>query len=258
MRSPTRRTTAAPTRTSATVSIAIAATNDSPVAAADAYATSEDAPLTVSAPGVLANDTDADGDPLSAILVSGPSHGTLALQANGAFTYTPAAGFSGADSFSYKANDGSGDSNVAAVSIAIAPSTNAPDRQRRCSTPTNEDTLLTVTAPGVLANDSDPLGRPLTAILVRGPLHGTLTKFAANGSFKYKPALNFNGTDTLVYRAAAGADRSADTTVTIAVAPVNDAPGGGGRHLSERRGPDDQRPGARAAWRTTPTRTATR
>ena len=207
----------------ATVSIAIAAINDLPVATADAYATSEGTVLTVSAPGVLANDTDADGDPLGAILVSGPSHGTLTLQSNGSFTYTPAAGFSGADAFTYKANDGTGDSNVATVSIAIAPSSHLPTGNADTYS-TNEDTLLSVSAPGVLANDSDPLGRPLTAILVRGPLHGTLTKFAANGSLKYKPALNFNGTDTLVYRAAAGADRSADTTVTFVVAPVNDKP----------------------------------
>ena len=47
----------------------------------------------MAAPGVLANDTDPDGDPLTAVLVTGPSHGTLTLNANGSFTYTPAANY---------------------------------------------------------------------------------------------------------------------------------------------------------------------
>jgi hypothetical protein len=68
---------------------------------------------------VLGNDTDANGDSLTALLVSGPAHGSLTLNTNGSFTYTPAAGYTGADSFTYKANDGSLDSNVATVSITL-------------------------------------------------------------------------------------------------------------------------------------------
>ena len=65
------------------------------------------------APGVLANDTDADGDPLTAVVVTGPAHGTLTLNANGSFTYTPAANYNGADRFTYRANDGTANSNNA-------------------------------------------------------------------------------------------------------------------------------------------------
>ena len=60
----------------------------------------------MAAPGVLANDTDVDGNPLTAALVTGPAHGTLALNANGSFTYTPTANYNGADSFTYTASDG--------------------------------------------------------------------------------------------------------------------------------------------------------
>ena len=70
---------------------------------------------------MLANDTDADGDTLTAVLVTGPSHGSLTLNANGSFTYTPAADFTGSDSFTYKANDGTADSNVATVNITVNP-----------------------------------------------------------------------------------------------------------------------------------------
>jgi TolB protein len=90
-----------------------------PSAGADAYTTGQDTPLTVEAPGVLANDADPDGDPISAQLVSGPAHGTLALNTDGSFTYTPGGGYSGADSFAYRASDGAADSNPGTVAITV-------------------------------------------------------------------------------------------------------------------------------------------
>jgi hypothetical protein len=90
-----------------------------PAAAADDYTTEANTSLAVAAPGVLANDGDADGDPLSAELVSGPSHGSLALNADGSFSYTPAGGYSGPDSFAYKASDGGLDSSAASVAITV-------------------------------------------------------------------------------------------------------------------------------------------
>src|SRR5690606_41230992 len=74
---------------------------------------------TVPAPGVLANDTDPNGDPLTAQLVDGPANGTLVLNPDGSFTYTPDTGFSGTDSFTYQASDGSALSNVATVTIDV-------------------------------------------------------------------------------------------------------------------------------------------
>jgi VCBS repeat-containing protein len=103
----------------ATVSIAVSAVNDAPVAVGESLTTNEDVPLTVVGAGVLTNDTDAENNPLTAVLVSGTSHGTLTLNANGSFVYTPAANFNGTDSFTYKANDGTADSNVATVTITV-------------------------------------------------------------------------------------------------------------------------------------------
>ncbi|MGJ4929170.1 VCBS domain-containing protein [Bradyrhizobium sp. HKCCYLS2038] len=102
-----------------TVVITINGTNDAPVAAADSYTTAEDNALIVPGAGVLANDHDAEGDALSAILVNGPSHGTLALNHDGSFTYTPSADYNGVDSFTYKANDGLADSGTATVNITV-------------------------------------------------------------------------------------------------------------------------------------------
>src|SRR5207248_77334 len=81
----------------ATVTITVTPVNDAPTAREDSYTTAEDTPLTVPAPGVLGNDSDADGDPITAALAVGPAHGTLTLDANGAVTYTPAARFAGQD-----------------------------------------------------------------------------------------------------------------------------------------------------------------
>ena len=102
-------------RITATVSVP----NTAPVAVADAYSTSQDTPLTVPPAGVLANDTDAQSNPLTAIINAGPGHGSVTLNANGGFTYTPAAAYTGADSFTYHANDGSLNSNIVAVTITV-------------------------------------------------------------------------------------------------------------------------------------------
>lgn len=96
-----------------------AAANQAPVAADDAYTTQQDTVLDVPAPGVLANDVDPDGDPISAVLVTDVPHGLLALAGDGSFTYLPDPGFVGVDSFAYVANDGALDSNIALVQLTV-------------------------------------------------------------------------------------------------------------------------------------------
>jgi hypothetical protein len=105
----------------ATVAITVDPVNDPPMAVDDAYSVEQDGLLDVAAPGVLGNDSDVDGDALTAVLLSEPSHGTLSLGGDGSFAYTPDGGYSGSDSFSYKANDGIADSNMATVTVAVNP-----------------------------------------------------------------------------------------------------------------------------------------
>ena len=95
------------------------APNTAPVAGADAWTMDEDTTLTIDAPGVLANDTDAEEDPLTATLADGPGEGTLTLNADGSFTDTPAADFHGTDTFTYTASDGTADSAAATVTITV-------------------------------------------------------------------------------------------------------------------------------------------
>jgi hypothetical protein len=105
----------------AVVSLEITPINDPPVATDDACTTREDTPLTIAAPGLLANDTDGEEDLLTALLVEGPAHGSLTLNPDGSFTYMPVSDFSGSDSFTYRANDGMADSNAALVSLTVTP-----------------------------------------------------------------------------------------------------------------------------------------
>ena len=93
--------------------------NVAPVAADDSYSTGANTQLTVAASGVLGNDIDVDGEPLTAIKVTDPAHGTLTLNADGSFLYLPAFGYTGTDSFTYKVSDGTIDSNVATVTINV-------------------------------------------------------------------------------------------------------------------------------------------
>src|SRR5205823_424352 len=108
------------------------------VANGDSYTTSEDLALSVAAPGVLANDTDSDSPTLTASLVSGAAHGSVALNANGSFTYNPAANYFGPDSFTYKASDGL-EAGTATVTLSVIALNDAPTATSGSYT-TNEDT----------------------------------------------------------------------------------------------------------------------
>lgn len=105
----------------ATVMLTISADQAAPVAGDNSYAVDEDTTLTVAAPGVLDGDTDADGDALTASLVSDVTKGALTLDVDGSFIYTPGTNFNGSDSFTYRANDGTTDSGIATVAITVDP-----------------------------------------------------------------------------------------------------------------------------------------
>src|SRR5439155_6468874 len=103
-------------------SLTVVAVDDAPVAGAESYSTDADAPLNVPATaGVLANDTDVDGGPLSAALVQQASSGTVQLFADGSFAYTPNGGFLGTDQFIYRVSDGAGGTDTATVTIQVTP-----------------------------------------------------------------------------------------------------------------------------------------
>src|SRR5208282_2538781 len=126
---------------------------------------------------------DPENDSLTAVPVSGPGSGTLTLNSDGSFIYQPTNNFTGTDTFTYAASDGLSTSAVAVVSIVVShrPPVTQADVYGVC-----QNQLLTVLPPGVLLNDSDPDGNPLTASAASSPLHGTLS-LSTNGGFVYTP-----------------------------------------------------------------------
>ena len=208
---------------SAPVTVAIAVAAGTPVANADSYGATAGGTLSIpAATGVLANDSTPNGTTLTAVVATGPAHGSLTLNPDGSFSYTPAAGYVGVDTFSYRANDGRSQSGTVTVSIAVAPGTPVANADSYAATAGG--TLSIPAASGVLANDATPNGTPLSAVVATGPSHGTLT-LNADGSFSYTPTAGYVGADSFSYRATDGAAQSAPVTVSIAVAA---APGGGG------------------------------
>jgi VCBS repeat-containing protein len=206
----------------ATVAIQVQAGNAFPVAINDAYAIPLNNALSVSSPGVLANDFDSNADALNAVLDTGTSHGTLGLNSDGSFSYTPSQNFFGMDAFTYHANDGNLDSAPTQVKIEVLEGNIPPVAVDDTYTVT-QDSPLTVPAPGVLLNDSDANGDPLTAILDDTAEHGTLV-FNSDGSFTYTPQAGFSGDDFFRYRADDGLIESQKARATISVLAVDTQP----------------------------------
>jgi VCBS repeat-containing protein len=206
---------------SATVTLNVAAVNDIPVAVGDLYFAEVGGQLTVTAAeGVIANDQDPDLQGLTATQVTGPAHGTLTVNGDGSFVYTPNPTYRGMDSFTYRVADSGDDSNVATVTLRVD---STPVANNDGYSIAEEGTLNVAVGQGVLINDTDGDLDPLTASLVVGPANGVLS-LVSNGSFTYTPNVNFNGQDTFTYRANDGDQLSNTATVTITVTPVNDAP----------------------------------
>ena len=212
----------------ASVTITINPVNDAPIALDDSATVDEGGTVTVldsTETSVLANDTDAENDPLTAILVAAPVNGAVSLNPNGTFSYTHNGSETTTDSFTYRANDGSLDSANATVTITINPVNDAPIAVDD-STTVDEGgtvTILDSTETSVLGNDSDPENDPLTASLVAGPLHGSVT-LNSEGTFSYTHDGSETTSDNFTYRANDGSLESALATVTLTINPVIDVP----------------------------------
>jgi len=186
-------------------------TNDAPVASAQSLTTNEDTVLS----GTLPTGSDVDGDRLSYAVKDDASHGSVTINTDGTFSYTPDANYNGSDSFTYVVNDGTVDSAKATVSVTVTSVNDAPVASAQSVT-TNEDTVLS----GTLPTGSDVDGDSLSYTLVDDASHGSVT-ITSNGEFTYTPLEDFFGSDSFSYKVN---DGSLDSNASVISLVVNDVP----------------------------------
>ena len=208
--------------------VADAPGNTAPEAVADSATVAEGGTVTVlasAAASVLANDTDGESNALAAILVAGPAHGALVLNADGSFSYTHDGSETASDSFTYKANDGTADSNTVTVAITVTPVNDPPVAGPVTLAAIAEDSgARLITAGELLAgvSDADSATLTITALTIAAGA-GTLVD-NGNASWSYTPALDDDTAVTFAYTVSDGA-RTASSTAALDITPVADAPG---------------------------------
>ncbi len=185
----------------------------------------EDTPYTRAAPGVLGNDTDLDGDPLTAMLVSGPANGQLTLMADGSFTYTPNLNFFGADSFVYRASDGELTSLDTTVFLQVQP-VNDPPVLSDATFTLDENSPVGTVIGTLMASDVE--GQQLFYFIESGNASGAFALDVNTGVLTVadSPPLDFETTPqfTLTIRVRDFGQASSTATVRVNLANVNEAP----------------------------------
>ena len=196
----------------ATATIQVTAVNDVPTAGNLSLTTAED--TYVDDQITMA---DADGDALTAVLQGAPSHGSVTVNADGSFRYTPAADYVGADSFVVQVDDGHGGTTTATVNVTVTAVNDNPTASAPAVT-TAEDTAV---SGQVTLADVD--GDSLTATLQTAPAHGSVT-VDPQGGFRYQPSPDYSGPDSFAVLVEDGQGGSVVQTVSVTVTAVNDAP----------------------------------
>ncbi|NIK70082.1 Ig-like domain-containing protein [Paenibacillus sp. BK720] len=196
----------------ATITITVTPLNDAPAAKPAEAEVNQETVLS----SVL-NGTDPDGDDLTFIQISAPTHGTLFINAStGAFTYTPEAGYIGMDSFAFAVSDGTSTSAPATVTIKVNPANHAPTAIAASGVTKKGKALR-----GTLSGTDEDAGTTLSFAIATQPEHGKVKLDAASGAYKYKPSAGFTGTDSFTFTVSDGTLTSAPAVVSITVEPKN-------------------------------------
>ncbi len=195
-----------PDADSVSVNIAVVAVNDPPVAVGDTASGNEDQLISGD---VLANDADPEGAALTAAIQAQPQNGTVTLNADGSFQYTPDADWHGTDTFTYEASDGTGGKGSGTVTVTVAAVNDPPVAGAKTAT-TAAGSSVSIAFAG-----SDPEGDSVTYSIVTPPANGTLS--GSGATRQYAPAAGFSGSDSFTYKASDGQADSNAATVSITV-----------------------------------------
>ena len=196
----------------ATVALEVTAVNDAPVGQDSSAGGNEDAPID----GVVSA-TDVDGDTLNYSVGSGPSNGSVTLNKNGSYVYTPNSNYHGVDAFTYVATDGKGGEATGTVTLTVAALNDAP-LVGAVSVTLGEDDA---TSGNLIASDVDR--DELTFALRSAASNGTAV-VNGDGSYTYTPNANYAGSDSFTYTVSDGQGGTTTGTVSVSVSAVNDGP----------------------------------
>jgi hypothetical protein len=199
----------------ATLTITVNSVNDIPVANNDVAATNEDVTLNGN---VAANDTDADGTPLTFTVITGPANGVFNLNTNGTYSFAPPANWFGVQVITYRATDGAGAFDNATLTITTASVNDTPVVTGETFN-TGEDQPF---SQSLATNDSD-VENVVLSYAADGASHGVFT-LSSNGSFYYAPDQDWHGTEVIAYQATDSGGLSASGTLIIVVDAINDTP----------------------------------
>ncbi|MGY0195696.1 tandem-95 repeat protein [Leptothrix sp. BB-4] len=197
-----------------TVEVTVAAVNDAPTGADEEL----DATENVALEGSLSTAKDVDGDDVTYKLATSATHGTVAVNEDGSYTYTPNAYFNGTDTFTYTVSDGKGGSNTYTATVTVGAVNDAPTAAY-VSIEATEDVITK----GYLPAATDVDGDDVTYALEYDADHGKVVVYA-NGSYTYTPDANYNGTDAFSYTVSDDNGGSNTYSVEVTVGVVNDAP----------------------------------
>ena len=204
-----------------TFDIFVTSVAEAPIAADDTLTVAEDGPATDA--GVLANDSDPDGDSFTVTATTDGTKGTVAIGGGGAgLTYDPAPDATGTDSFTYTITDSTGATDTATVTVTISPVNDAPVAGVDAVTVSEDQAGPTDVT--VLANDSDVDGDALLVTAKTNGAKGVVTITGGGTGVAYKPNANAYGADSFTYTVSDGNGGSTTATVAVTISPVNDNP----------------------------------
>uniref|UniRef100_UPI0025CE13BE tandem-95 repeat protein n=1 Tax=uncultured Pseudacidovorax sp. TaxID=679313 RepID=UPI0025CE13BE len=195
-----------------TVRLTVTPVNDAPTVPDYAATTAEDTPVSGQVQGA-----DVDGDRLTYSRASDPAHGSVTVQADGRWTYTPSQDFNGSDSFTVLVDDGNGGQATSTVRLTVTPVNDAPTVPDYTAT-TAEDTAVSDQVQG-----ADVEGDTLSYAKGSDPRSGSVV-VGNDGRWTYTPNRDFNGSDSFTVVVSDGNGGTATSTVRLTVTPINDAP----------------------------------